>query len=493
MPSTSEPQRFALDFSKGMLSRYSDTVTPNGYGQSMVNWAPCPLGGVEARPSWGGIGNGIASPNVVRIIWHTAMYNFSGTVKGLPILFNQTSGRYRVYGLSTVSPNTLTEIDNVVCTPDGFITAVMGQSGIVFGGPALDELYRVGPVAGPFTNSAGNTVPRNVRALSYYANSFWAGGGKDLTGSLAEETLLWTDPGVGALNNWPADNNVIIDSNGGTSIVDICPFGDDLIIAKDDSIWLLRGAPPDIDIHRLNGGEAIRGKSLVPTPFGLFVVGAYGVYVYDGGPLVNIAEALGNDYQVANRMDSTYFDNKLFIWGAGNQYVYDIPSQSWWMESLAGAPQSILGGHMDGLLTSTSNLDLASRTKLRGDTSGGGDGESSMVLTLATPEYWPNGTEAPTNFRSVDLRLRQRAGLATQAKLHVQINVRDTDGVLRDVGTYDVEPRLAGVYNASIPVPGMTGYGMQVNFSQSVPSTDSTAMDIEEAWIVHQPAFPRPR
>jgi hypothetical protein len=481
MPPTS---RFQLDFSKGLLQNYSESVVPNGYLLDCQNWVPCPFGGVEARPGWSTGGTGISSPDIIGMAQQEEWGQF--------VVADVAPFAANFYAAPSM-PSNFTAISggSISGTFTEFFQMAMGQHTLGIGGPELLKLYGV-QNDGTFVNSGANAVPQYVWALAYHHSAWYAGGGKNTAGVDAPATLFYTDPGDGITGAWPAIN--FIDIGAGGRINALATYQDDLIIGKNDSLWLLRGTPQSqLDLHELDRGAALGGNSIVATPYGAIIASKRGLLIYDGATVKPFSRPIqGAYFPSGSPADLAYFDNKLFA-ALDGLYVYDFERGTWYTESIAANPTRlavvrdigqetvVAGGNINGaVVTYRTHPEPASQ-----------DEDFTEVFTLLTPEYWVDSTEAPAIFRTLHLKLKQLGGDGSMPGLTVTPFVRDTEGVLQELDATTIDARDPGVFRERVNIPGVTGYAIQFRFDQTVGSADHTMFDIESAILNYQPTPPR--
>lgn len=145
--------------------------------------------------------------------------------------------------------------------------------------------------------------------------------------------LRWSHPN--SPTNWASDDYIDIVS-GGSRIVGVAPFGDHLVVVKDDSVWALFGYDAE-SWQLMPVTEAVGGLgagAVAESPGGLFFVSTTGVFRYSQDGIQEISEQLRPlwderrlDLSEPDRFFLGWLNNRLWFTGphveGGGVYVWD--------------------------------------------------------------------------------------------------------------------------------------------------------------------------
>lgn len=485
-------RRFPITFEKGVLQSLEDSAVPNGYAPRIENWVPTPAGGLRVRQGWVNGGTSPASPYVAGLA-------FQADFGELIVVHDTLSASgYTVYKATASPSGALTSLGTIAGTPDHRVTMAMGAHTLAFGSTSLAKLYGVNNT-GTLVDSGTAKVPQNIFAMEYHHDAFYAGGGKDRDGVSKPNRLFWTDPGDGALNDWPANNWADVGLSAGGVIYSLASFRDDLLIGKSNGVWLLQGTPDDaLDLHELDIANAVPGESICATPYGAVICGIGMIYLFDGSGIQRIGKPIEGDLQgTPSLMDAVYVGGRVYISnpGSGRLWVFDFDTGGWTEETGSsgqefpsrlirytnlGGVQFLVGGTQQpstakALVYRTLTLPPTYSNDLSGWTE---------TFALRTPEFWLGGPVQRATVRYLDLTLRQRG--TTGSGLTI---TPTTDGVAgTGAAIKTVAPNAAaGSFRTRLDFRknGLTGFGFQFLVTQAAASTHAI-FDIESAVILYE-------
>lgn len=486
-------RRYPMTFEKGLLQSLEDSAVPNGYAPRIENWVPTPAGGLRARQGWLNGGTSPAAPYVAGLAWQADYGQL------VVIHDTLTASGYTVYKATALPSGALTSLGTIAGTMGVAVTMAMGQHTLAFGGTSLTKLYGVNS-SGTLVDSGALAVPKNIVAMEYHHNAFYAGGGKDSGGTSVPYRLFYTDPGDGALGAWPANNYIDVGFAAGGVINCLKSFRDDLLIGKADSLWVLSGTPDDVlDLHALDIGNALPGESIVGTPYGAVICGYDTVFLFDGGSVQRIGRPIEGQYLGGNATtltDAVYFEGRVYIANSVDNlvWVFDFDSGSWTVETgpstveraarlltFTGSGESFLVAGT--LAPSTAKALVYRQHQVPPEHSPDFTGWTE-TFNLRTPEYWLGGPIQRATVRYVDLQLRQRG--TTGSGLTITPTVDGVAGTGSAIKT--IAPNAAaGSFRTRVSFvkDGLTGYACQFAVTQAASPTHAI-FDIEQAVVLYE-------
>lgn len=314
------------------------------------------------------------------------------------------------------------------------------------------------------------------RALTFHKNRFFSAGTND-----TPTRLWWSD--IGSATSWPSNNWLEVGQEDGEPIEDIAPAYDGLLIAKRNSVWYATGTfvGTDFNLERLEGGGAAPGRSICPTPYGAIVAGWDSIWLFTGGPLQDIGEAIETSYHLSGNFVSTAFLNRrVYICDQGNQamWVYDFNQETWfkeWMVSYSDSPGSIYT-YNDMLLSSPkggANAPFISYRRVPAGTRFRDVGQGGLYRA-DTPEFFFN-INGPITPKYLYVQIRQRGGDASEDPMEVYPYY---DGVEQDV-RWITPQDTQGTYRYRIDVFGDRVWSVKFAFIHNVGGASDDIMDIE--------------
>lgn len=466
-----------LDLSKGTNEGFEDSDIPNGYAAALNNWIPEPTGALRVPRGWlAASSTGFSGTKTAR-----GFEQFTPSAGHRIVAAQASSGTtYKLWYIAkdSIAAGSWTAIEEVTANPSTRPLAMASGAGYL--------LYCTPEFPSAFirrwdgTTSSALTDAIAGRFLVYHNNRHFTGG------ATANPTWLrWCELGDSA--TWTVENNYQpLGEDDGEPLEDAAIWDRGLFVGKENSIWYVTGFGPDtFGFHRVDGGGVAPGRSLVPTPVGLVAIGRYGVFAFTGGGFERISQPIENSYgMTGNYMSGAFVDNKVYVCdeGSGTIWVWDINTNTWHKENFSdvgegpgivwSTAQYLFGGTRVG---STNPMTLyrlipgSTRQRWAG---------SGMIFTARTPEmtFRTDEPSGPVTLRNVAIIMRQRDGSAASPNMTVALY---TDGALSDTRTIALS--TAGTRRHQVSA-GFTGYRHQIEFTQTLTSSQSGVCDIEEAW-----------
>jgi hypothetical protein len=333
------------------------------------------------------------------------------------------------------------------------------------------------------------------RTIAFHRNAFWIGG------TLANSTRLYRSA-LGDPYGWDTTLTTAmfmeVGQGDGTSIQDLLSISEGLLIAKDNSLWLLSGR--DSATFVLDQVESIgvgAGRGLCNTPYGVVVAGPQQVFLWDGSA-TNISKAIEGEYAPAGEFITTaYVDEEVYICdeSTGTLWVFDLRLGKWRKETI-GAPTTngpaglaSRGNTLYYYPQAGSSVSLVAYKDSPG-TARGIDVETGLNLILETPELWITGPA--DNHTIMHLALRVRCRGAGGGEMTVTPTY---DGHVQDAITFDryhetAQPQLdyedTGTFRVRLDVGSYPGsFNAKFRFSQGLNAGQNLTMDIDEAVLIY--------
>jgi hypothetical protein len=337
--------------------------------------------------------------------------------------------------------------------------------------------------------------PANATCVEFWRNRIWAGGG-----STAYRVYYSAIDSATGSTDWPASNVMDFGRDDGEQIEDLAVFNDMLIVGKQNGVWIVAGDNPDNFqkqpmpyVGGTSPGCAV-GKSLLPTPYGLIIVGNENVWLFDGQQAKVISNAIDSTFSIATTsyVSTAYIDRKCYIADNGitnRIYVFNVETQAWAVETLSSTAEfpGALMGHFGNLLMGPSGGTIGSMLNYRAHPSStrikdyGVTSDIAETFIAKSPELWPLGALRPSTLRHIELIVRQR--VATGA---IPLVVTPTlDGVAQSAINVTI-PGATGTYRYRLDV-GYTGYSHQLQLSHTLAATQGPIFDVEETALLFAP------
>jgi hypothetical protein len=316
------------------------------------------------------------------------------------------------------------------------------------------------------------------RAIAFHLDRFWIGG------ALEYASRLYFSK-VGDYTDWTtgggADDAGYIDIGleDGDAIESLEVFEDGILVAKTTSLWFLSGSTTaDFAVHRLNGGGASPGASTCGTPFGCVIADANKVWLWTGGGVEAISDAIESSYEITGYASVSYIDGHAYICdsGTGTVYAIDLQTGTWQMETVDDADEApaTLFAFGDKLhyapraATENSLIQYRSHPKEVRQRDPG-----EQTFTLWTPEYRFGGVSQVVTPKRLKIAVRQRG----EGDMPMVITPYYNGEAETDV--VEVTPQAtAGTFVERLGVGSRRGVDT-VQFRITHTVTDDCLMDIE--------------
>lgn len=449
MPETVELE---ITFEKGVNTFDRPSVIPDGTAQQLDNFDWLPNGGLVPRPAWkaagasptGGPTSGNRAGRGLFLRWYEA------GVRKLVIATKDSGNAYSFYKTNVADPTAFTSytaIHTALAIPaanvNDIVRFAVGNNKLVYTSPG----FPTGRLRRYDGTTASEIAVDNIagRSIVYHLSRFWTGGG------LTNPTYLRFSE-IGDETTWTVEENFIpVGQDDGEPIEDMVLWDRGLVIAKQHSLWYLAGRDPNESrlepISAEIGGA--RGKCLIPTEFGIFVIGLAGeVYLYDGAEVRPVTDRLEVELAGTGYVTGAWTHGKLFVRTAANEtiWVYEPGGARWrkevTLDSSAGPWD--LEVFDDDLLVATVEAGTAGRVLstrrehgafvsggYRDPTHDAGVGENYVAVSK---EFWPQGPyRGKTTLRNLYVRYRQWASGAAPLLTLTPV-VDGVDGTAKTVG-----------------------------------------------------------
>jgi hypothetical protein len=238
--------------------------------------------------------------------------------------------------LSGVSrPNTTSWQDLSSVTLDsGSLDTAMFATQVAFGKlfychPGLAQLRYYDGSTDVNVNATAR-APIRGRCLAFHKNRLFVGGGRSSDGSVDFPSRLWfsTTDGASGANDWGALDDVTYDYSNFIDVAKddqepieaLLPWDGGLLIGKRSGLWYLAGdGPASFQLVQLPGDSVVGPgpQSLVGSPYGVFILGPRGIYLYQGGPPssvdTNVRPTVATYFATAAWLSGTFIDDELIV------------------------------------------------------------------------------------------------------------------------------------------------------------------------------------
>lgn len=486
-----------LTFEKGLADDLEDSVAPAGTARVLANWEPVGRS-LRARRGWGSSSiDGLPAVRGARgfgtYVFNGTRYWLSANDQGIP---TDTPGQgYRILALDRdqLGAGTWITVEDVSAgdSRERPVSFAAGAGVVLYCTPNFPNA-RIRRWDGT-TAAEVETTGVAGRCLAYHLNYFFTGG------SLAEPTFLrWAE--LGDPTNWnPTENFQPIGKDDGEPLEALGIWDSGLVIGKESGVWFMTGdGPSTFAWHPLDGGGCAPGRTIVPTPFGVCVIGRTQVFMWSGAGVEPISAPILGSYQMTgDYMTGAYVDGRVFVTdhGSAMTWSYDLIGKTWKTEpagSVTEGPAEIWsqGQYLvGGAKAAAANSILLYRL----EPGGARERDAGMAETLqaATPQLWLGEAAAPTTILGLYVKVRQRGGNSFGAPLVFTVTTDDPELEAPDplvISPRDVD--TPAVFRERLSC-GATGYGIQVAVAQELTSTQTDLMDVEEIDAIVQVSEPR--
>jgi hypothetical protein len=322
------------------------------------------------------------------------------------------------------------------------------------------------------------------RCIAFHKNRLFTGG-------TATNLYRLYYSNINDETTWGANDYIDIGRDDGEPIEEIVPFRNALFIGKKTSLWYLTGSGPDtFTLTRLPVGGVAPGRSLMPTPYGVMCAGVKHVWMADSsGEVTLVSRPISDTYAITTWASSSFINDVYSVVDAGTGTVWslDLSTGVWYQEkhdNTAEAP-AVLYNYDYTQLMAPKNATIGTLLSYR-NIPGTGLQKDFDTLTetykMWTSELWPVGPGTKVTPRHLMYKVRQRGGTASQTGITVYTYGNGAEIHRDTIGPWPE----AGVYRERLDVGGASGIDyVQFRFEQTVPSGQSSVMDIEELMFAY--------
>lgn len=466
-------------YTKGMFSS-SASEHPQGPPntlRTLNNWEPTPMGGLRARPGWTGEGATTNRPSTF------GAHGMGWYPKSSQILIaNADSSSQITVRTTDVNLSGYTVRATHTSLTDALypVSFATGLGLIVYNQRYLGFSRKWdGSTEASTTGPSGN-------AIAFHLERFWSGGNTS-----APSRLYFS--AIGSATSWDTTNDFIdIDSDSGGTITATLPTREGLLVGKTTGLYLLIGRTK-ATFERVKIADTPVGGTtpspMVETPYGVcFTTEGVGAYLWAGGQ----PERLNDNLSLAvdgGAGSLAYIGDKLYSSGGSRIFVYDFQLQSWRREifgssstfspTVLGVASNALYGAMSSAssFTYAAKQDVTTVTDSSTDASGTG---SHIAFTAESQWITPEGPKARCTFDKLHVRVRQRGNTGGSAALQAFFDVDDQASSGKTVPMR----ATSGLTYEDVGI-GLTGYGINITFSQSWTGAAPT-YDVESCVLEYQ-------
>lgn len=466
-----------LTFEKGVNKFIEASALPSGYAADIENWVPESYGALRTRIGWDATpATSGVRPNRGIFVWDNNTY-----IAGKNVSSNNCVILSHDEGAPLSGSWTVVETVNKALG-DSLVAFANGNGKLWYTHHNFDEIRSWD---GATAAAVAGSPPG--QCLTAHKGRLWSGG------TDAQDTRLWFSE-VGDFTEWPADNYFKVGEGDGEPIYDVVSWAGQLLIAKQSSLWILSGA--GIDTFRLDripgtiGGSP--GRCLVPSPYGVFVVGLHNLYVTDGQSADLVSQPLGAAYTInGDWVTGAYAYETVYICDPGESVWALRPrTGAWWRETInsSGSDLNTLVAHLNHLWGGTVDGD-ATPALFRHVGTGARDqdfattGISTSAFTATTADVWANGAHTRMTPRYLFLALRQRGGTDDETGLTVDVYYDGDHSAPYDTKVFGPEIQ-AGVTRYRWDLghkQGISAVGFR--FTQEPMLGEEALFDIEQATL----------
>lgn len=473
-----EPVAIPFRFDQGIYSKHSVSVMPEGSMQASRNYEPLPNGGLGIRRPWGN--------------WSTSGQPASGkrAARGMNADFVDAGIRYLVLALDDAVDSmdlyetthgvsaALTSIENVAVSSRLYPVKFAAAEGRLYhshpGYPDGNVRWWDGTTTGVI--SAFDLIAG--ASLTYHLNRLWTGGG-------ATEPSRIYFSSIGDAATWNLTEGFLdVGKDDGGEVRETCVFDRTLLIGKENGLWLLGGSTLDtFQLYPLNRFLPVaRGRSMLPTERGVFIVNEQGVWLWDGASFDEITRPL--DFSLSgNYATLAYADGKLFVQDQGAAYTWVTDGRRWWQEdSEADDAGEVYGWnrYLYAGMKAASTVPIMFRQEpgtVRGGAEVGGIiyDATSCLRWIGPPNH------GKVTLRKLWIRYRQRGATGSVATtVHVNSDMgQQASFNLEATGVTPGFTQKGGLRDAVGEV-NLIGNAFSIRFLQDLSGTQTCHIEIEE-------------
>ena len=495
-----------LTFEKGLNTFDVASVLAPGECQQLDNMLWLPNGGLTPRPAWKPAGANPSHPAERRGRGIETSWYESGVRKMVVAVADATGATYTLVKTNVADPTTYGSVATIeaIAITAGFrsdpVRFAVGSGVIVSTHPGFPT-QRLRKYDG---TTAAAIATDNIagRDIVYHLSRFWTGGNPTQPTHLRYSEVADEDA-------WDVENNfVLVGQDDGEPIEALGAWDRVLVVGKHHSLHYVAGDTPDnFQVRQLEGRfGAARGRSIVPTEGGVFVVGIDGnVYLWDGGEVRRItkrfridpAPAAGSGYVSAAFVAGTLY--VVLSTDGRTVWAYEPAVDRWRREKVTSStdcPRDLVGfddRYLVATMATGSRL-LSAREELGPFTAGAGwrdpqpDSGDDGTYVAVTGEVWPRGASGPAFIQEVELVYRQWTAGGTEPFVVIPI----VDGVVLEELRQSIAPKeAAGVYAERLTfgaVPShVSGRNAALRFAFSPAGAENETYSVESAragWFV---------
>lgn len=506
-----------LSFEGGLNTFDQPSNMQEGEASVLQNWQWLPTGMLIPRPGWKAAGaSPTGSPSSMR---GRGIYTgwYESGVRKLVLAQYDNSSSFTFYRTNVADPTTFTSYTSIETgvavasanrpEPVGFETG-MGvlmytNPGFpsarlrTWNGSVVTQLTTDGVTGGSLSNIAG-------RFLIYHLNRFWTGGALTAAGPPEGNPTFLRYSEIGDVDAWNTDENFIpVSRDDGEPIEWGVVWDRGLVLGKQHSLWFLSGYSVDTftlsPISRRLG--CARGKTLIPSELGVFIVGIDGnVHLWDGAEIKRLSQKVFVPSMPASGyMNGAWVGGQLYVNSTalpGEAWVWEAMTDRWRREVYAdssNAPNDLEQydeRYLLGQSTAGSRL-LSVRQEIGAFATGTyrdpvRDVGVAEAYATTSKEHWPKGTLGKAILRSVYIRYRQWTGGTNEAlTITPVVDGVDITSQAKTVG----QKAAAGVYVeredfAAAEDATRTGRNFALKFTSSPTNAENETYSIEDMAIL---------
>lgn len=406
---------------------------------------------------------------------------------------------YRISPARTLGSAVTTAAATAVGTnTDGLpIAFVRGLGKIWFTHPSFTNVRYHNGDTGLSLSISGS--PIGARSITAHLNRIWAAGA-----SATPSRASFSEVGDGTTWSGGTAGYVDVGTEDGEPIECIVTAVGGLLIGKENSLWFLSGSTEDtFDLVPLTGGGAAPGQTLIPTPYGTFIIGRHAVYWWLGvadttrgatsATVSIISQPIESTYgMTGNFMYGSYIDDHLYVCdeGSGTIWAYSIAGKSWRTETVDEAPACLLtyAGNQVFVPDDSTIASLVNYRSFPHPTRAHDFSPLEETFHLRTPDYQLAPPNRAFVVRHLTFKLRQRGGDNASAPIQFTAyydGVADTDDI-REIQPLDTP----AVFEHRIDL-GRDARSFGFALDQTLAAGDGALFDIEEIWCEYDVTKPR--
>lgn len=475
-------ERIDITWQEGLYEGLEASTLGQGYAQELENWVPESSGGLRARVGWSSAST-TSAPSTRRNCG--LGYIASPTARILSAFTTTVDTEVQVYSIdkASIASGSWTSRDTITVASgaSSHVDFALGLGYAYYTSSAFGAVRRY---SGSGSGAAVSGSPAGARTLAFHKSRIFAGG--DST----NPTRLWYSD-INDGSTWGANNYIEVGKDDGEPIECLEVFQDQLLIGKENSLWVLTGAGSDtFALHYLGSLGCAPGRTIVRTPYGAVIAGKTYVSMFQGADPQPISEPIERSYgMTGSYMSAAYIDKTCYVLDAtaSKYWAYNLDTGKWWKESVEGTnryPNNLMvqantlyAGPNASTTVALFYRTLPSTTRSKDSNANAANGTAdTMTQTFAarTPELWVGGASENSVIRNLDIRCRQRGGVAGQAPLTISPTIDGTATAPRYI-----EPRPSAQTFRERKDFGQDGYAADIRLTQTLTAGQAAVMDIE--------------